>query len=164
MYNVKQMIGKPVVSVTTGERYGAVSDALVETAAARVLGLVVSNGIVPKEHVLPLTDVQTVGPHAVLVRGGEHLLTAREWRRSETEATRSSAISGRRVITEQGEQLGHVKDLLVDEHTGALGGVEVEERTYGGLVHRRSVIAAPPAPKIGPDAVVVGSPPYDSAA
>ena len=157
VFHVEDMIGKSLVSTSTGERIGTVSDGLLDAAGTRLLGLVVGKGMLAAEHVLPLADVQLVGPDAVLVRTGEHVLTATEWRDSEVTATRCSALKGRRVVTEDGRLLGQVSGLAVAEETGALQAVEVEQRSLAGLRHHRLIVAAPPLPRIGPDAVVVAN-------
>ena len=155
MYRVSDMIGKAVVSTGSGDKLGTVTDALLDASAVTVVGLVVRHGLIPKEHVLPLADVQTVGKDAVLARTEDHLMSSREWRRSEVEAMRSSSLHGRRVVTAGGEQVGTVSDILIDEQTGRFEGLEVETQSMAGLRRRRTVLPADAAPRIGPDAVIV---------
>ena len=155
MYRLSEMIGKPVVSTDSGDKLGTISDALLDASAASVVGLVVRHGLIPKEEVLPLADVQRVGRDAVLARTQEHLVGSREWRKGEVEATRSSEVMGRRVVTVAGEQLGVVSDILIEEQTGHFGGLEVQSHSLGGLRSHRSVLSAAATPRIGPDAVVV---------
>ena len=165
MYRVSEMIGKTVVSVDSGEKLGTVSDALVETSAVRLMGLVVTHGMLGKEQVLPLEDVQRVGRDAVLARTNEHLMDRKQWRETEIATTRTSTLRGKTVVSGAGERIGQVSDLLVDELSGALSGLEVETRSLGGLKTKRSVLSPTPTPKIGRDAVVVSeeSLPTDSA-
>jgi uncharacterized protein YrrD len=155
VYRLSEMIGKPVVSTDSGDKLGTISDALLDASAATVVGLVVRHGLIPKEHVLPLADVQRVGRDAVLARTEEHLMGSREWRKGEVEATKSSEVMGRRVVTAEGEQLGAVSDILIDEQTGHFGGLEVQSHSLGGLRSHRSMLPAAAQPRIGPDAVVV---------
>lgn len=155
MYRLSEMIGKTVVSVESGEKLGTISDALLEPGEVRLMGLVVGQGMLGKEHVLPLEDVQTVGRDTVLARTHEHLIDPRDWKARDIQATRTSTLRGRPVVSGAGDRLGQVTDLLVDEQTGAFGGLEVETRSLGGLRHHRSVIPASPTPRIGKDAIVV---------
>ena len=155
MYRLSEMIGKTVVSVDSGEKLGTISDALLEPGEVRLIGLVVGHGMLGKEHVLPLEDVQTVGRDTVLARTHEHLIDPRDWRAREIQATRTSTLRGRPVVSGGGDRLGQVTDLLVDEHTGAFGGLEVETRSLGGLRHHRSILPSSPTPRIGKDAIVV---------
>jgi len=126
VYRVNEMTGKPVVSVAGGEKLGEIADALIDPGRVSLIGLVVGNGRLGKEHVLPFDDVQTVGRDAVLVRTDEHLMTPRAWREAEISATRSTALRGRRVITAAGDEVGHVSDVLIDEANGTFAGLEVD--------------------------------------
>lgn len=155
MYRLSEMIGKTVVSVESGEKLGTISDALLEPGEVRLMGLVLGHGMLGKEHVLPLDDVQTVGRDTVLARTHEHLIDPRDWKAREIDTTRTSTLRGRPVVSGAGERLGQVTDLLVDEHTGTFGGLEVETRSFGGLRHHRSIIPSTPVPRIGRDAIVV---------
>lgn len=155
MHRVSDMIGKTVVSVSSGDKLGTVSDGLLEPDGVRLIGLVVRHGLLGTEHVLPLTDVQTVGRDALLVRSDEHLMSASEWHKADVGATRSSSVRGRRVVTAAGEEIGRVSDFLSEEQTGAFGGLEVESRSLAGLRSRRMVVPPSSAPRVGPDAVVV---------
>lgn len=155
MFRLSEMIGKTVVSTESGEKLGTISDALVDPSGVRLMGLVVGHGVLGKEQVLPLEDVQTVGRDTVLAKSDQHMMDPREWHTTQTDATRTSKIQGRPVVTGAGQRIGHVKDLLVEEGTGRFGGLEVERSSMGGLRHHRSVISPPASPRIGPDAIVV---------
>jgi uncharacterized protein YrrD len=61
------------------------------------------------------------------------------------------------VLTADGREVGRLHDLLVEPRTGAISGIEIDERSLGGLRHHHHVVPAPPAPQIGPDAVVIAS-------
>lgn len=155
VFRLGEVIGKTVVSVTSGAKLGTISDALLQPGGEGVIALVLGGGLLAKEHVLPLTDVQTFGTDTVLARTDEHLMSAREWRQSEVSAVRSSAVRGRRVVTASGREIGHVSDFVVDEKSGAFGGIEVESHSLAGLRTERRTIPATATPRVGPDAIVV---------
>lgn len=155
MQNVSELIGKPVISVETGDKLGSVSDALLADGDVRLLALVIGGGLLGKEHVLPFRDVQTLGGDTILVRSQSGVVGAREWRETGVLATRSSALKGRPVVTAAGHRLGEVSDLLVDEQTGAFDALEVAASDFGGLRTKRSLIRPGGDIRIGPDAVVV---------
>ena len=98
-----------------------------------------------------------VGWLRVLVRTSRHLMNPREWRSSKREATRCRTIRGRAVLTSDGREIGRLSDVLIEEGTGAVSGIEVDARSLGGLRHHLYVIAASQAPHIGPDAIVLPS-------
>lgn len=153
--NVSELIGKPVISVDTGDKLGSVSDALLADSDVRLLALVIGGGMLGKEHVLPFRDVQTLGGDTILVRSQAGVVGAREWRESGAAATRSSTLKGRPVVTATGHRLGDVSDFVVDDLTGAFDALEVAATDFGGLRTKRSLIRPGAEIRIGPDAVVV---------
>lgn len=154
MQRVSEIVGKPIVSAATGEKAGDIADVLIDPTATHLVGLVVGGGLLGSEHVLPYRDVQAVGKDAVVARTTDGLLDASEWRDQHIAASRSSALRNRRVITSTGRELGTVKDLRMDERTGAVEGYEVATGGLPGASRRRFVPQAGGV-TIGPDAVVV---------
>ena len=73
------VIGKTVVSATTGEKLGTVGDVLFDENTREFLGLVVRHGVLRTEDVLPADAVQSLGADAVVSRS-DHLTSAKEWR------------------------------------------------------------------------------------
>lgn len=155
MHSVKALVGKPVISVESGDKLGTIADALLDDENVRLVGLVISGGMLGKEHVLPFELVTTLGGDTVLVRSQAGILGAREWKESGIRATRSSTLKGRPVVTATGHRLGEISDLLVDAQTGAFDALEVASRDFGGLRTKRTQVRPGADIRIGPDAVVV---------
>ena len=86
-----ELIGKPVVSATTGEKLGTVSDLLLDDAGRGLVGLVLRHGLLKSEDVLVADAVQTLGPDAIVSRSGE-LIGAKEWHQQQRSHER---LSGR---------------------------------------------------------------------
>ena len=155
MHRISEIIGKPIVSAETGDRFGRVSDALLADGEVGVVGLVVSDGLFATEHVLALRDIQTLGGDTVLVRPQTEMLDAAEWRQSGVKSTRCSAVRGKPVVTASGRRLGQVSDVLINEQTGGSGAIEVTAHDLAGLRTRRSIVRGSEEIRIGPDTVVV---------
>ena len=155
MHRINGIIGKPVVSAETGNRLGSVVDALLEEGGVGLVGLVIDGGLLAKEHVLPFRDVKTLGGDAVLARSTSGIVGPKEWRLTGAKAIRSSALTGRSVVTIGGHRVGALSDVLVDEKTGVLEAVEIATPHFGGLRTKRAILRASEKMHIGPDAVVV---------
>ena len=155
MRRISEVVGKPIVSADAGEKMGTVSDVLIDNQAARIIGLVIGGGILGSEHVLPYTDVQTMGGDAVVARSRDHVMSAREWHESAHDASRSSTFKNKRVITVTGRELGAVKDLFVNEATGVVEAYDVSGPGFVNLVRRRNVLPGSAAVTVGPDALIV---------
>ena len=154
MLRVSDIVGKTIVSASTGEKVGEVADVLIDDTATRLVGIVIAGGVLGSEHVLPYEDVQIVGRDAVVARSADGVMTPSEWRNRQIGASRSRALRNRRVITVSGRQLGTVKDVRVDGQTGAIEGYELADGSFTRSSKRR-VLPQSPSVTIGPDAVVV---------
>ena len=77
---VSDLLGKAVVSASSGERLGTVSDVLLDETDHHMVGLVVRRGMMKSEHVLPSSAVQTFGRDTVVSRTADDLVSAKEWR------------------------------------------------------------------------------------
>jgi len=76
------VIGKAVVSASTGRKLGTVGDLLLDEQSHVLTGLVISHGRFHSEDVLPADAVQSFGRDAVVSRSDE-LVGADEWRNRE---------------------------------------------------------------------------------
>src|SRR4051812_46102565 len=110
MRRVSGMIGKAIVAAENGQHVGKVADVLVDAGSSEVLGVVVAGGMFGAEHVLPFTEVQTLGTDAVIVRSGTGVVGRKEWRAQEPGASRFSALANRPVFTLKGRRLGAIRD------------------------------------------------------
>ena len=155
MRRVSEYLGKPIVSADTGERVGTVADVLVDAHAHRIVGVIVSGGLLTSEHVLPYPDVQVMGGDAVIAKSRQHLIGAREWQQGGRDAARANTYKNKRVITTGGRELGLVRDVYVNEQTGVVDAYDVAGPAFSRLVEHRSVLAQSADVTVGPDALVV---------
>jgi uncharacterized protein YrrD len=155
MERITEMVGKPVMSAANGDKLGSVADFLVTIEGDRVLGIVMRRGALRGEQVLPYDAVQAVGRHALIARSEDRVMRPREWYDRGIEAERSSTLKDKRVMTDDGRQLGHIREVYVDGPTGMVRGYEVEGRGVAGLIARRAALPRTAGMSIGPDAVIV---------
>jgi len=156
------IVGCPVISEDRGLKLGDVVDALVIPDRGAIAGFVVRSGWLGRERVLKPADVVTLGTDALLVRAGAHLLDVPQWRATQIQTIRLARLKGTPVMRSDGEKLGRIDGLYIDEHTIAIIGYGVSERRFAGVVERHSVLAHSREVVIGRDAVVVGAPPADA--
>lgn len=152
---VSDYFGKPIVSADHGEKVGTVADVLVDAPSGRIVGLVVSGGLLSSEQVLPYSDVQVLGDDAVVVKSMQHIVGAREWHEAGSDAARSKTYKDKRVVTIGGRDLGKVRDVYVNEHTGAVEGYDVAAPTFAKVIQRRSVLVQSAGVTVGPDALIL---------
>ncbi len=107
--------GMPVVSLGDGTKVGAVRDALVDTAALRVVALVLEGSSGASR--LPFAAVRRIGADAVMVERVE--LTQGATGQATTEQLRSlEELGGLKVVDGAGTYLGDVQDVDFGEQDG----------------------------------------------
>lgn len=125
---VRSLTTLPVVTLG-GDVVAQVKDTVFDASAERIGGFTLTgpallSGPVPQD--LPWPPVHCLGPHAVMVRGPEALFDL------PLPVARRDALRGRllgaRGVTETGEAVGVVPDVLVGGGTGGRGGVAAPGR------------------------------------
>ena len=154
MQKVSELVGKSIVSAESGEQLGKVADMLLDQQSQRVLAIVIEGGLFSSEHVLPLSDVQTLGKDAVVARSGTGVVGAKDWRQRTIEVVRTSRLKHKPVLTTSGRALGEIHDVLLDE-TGIVEGFEITGSRLGRVLGRHSLLPRANAVTVGADAVIV---------
>ncbi len=154
MRKVSELLGRAIVSAENGERIGKVADVLLDERSQQVIGLIVAGGLMRAEHVLPYSDVQTLGTDAVVARSTARVVSATKWHEQGLATRRASALKHRRVLTTGGKAIGAIQDVLLDDR-GSVDAFEVVDSTLGGLIHRRSTLPYANGLTVGADAVLV---------
>lgn len=127
-----QVIGLPVLTEADAEPLGTVADLLVSAHDGRVIGLLLTGGGALSGHrIYPYEEVRAIGNGAVLVGSPSALLTTRRSGAVRQMLNRHTDLVGKRLIDENGDDLGIIGDLEFDPETGAIAGYQVS----GGFVH-----------------------------
>lgn len=108
--------GRPVVTVG-GEDVAQIRDVVYDAGSGEVIGFTLAKrGIFGgrMKQVLPWENVEGLGPHAAIIPD-EDALTAPDGLR---EPADDRDVIGARVLTDDGRQLGEVRDLVVEVHDG----------------------------------------------
>jgi len=148
----KELHGIAVMDVSGGKKLGSVDDLVVAAENGRVLALTLSSGILGSGTYVPIEDVRSIGPDAVTV-DGENVVRRDAEMPEEVGAAResSSALVGKKVVTEAGSLLGTIGDYFIDESARRVTGLVVG----GGLLSAQDGLSADRILSVGPDAVIV---------
>jgi sporulation protein YlmC with PRC-barrel domain len=131
-----ELIGRPVVTAATGERVGRIDDVLLNDTGRQTVGVLVSNGLLSTQRIVPIADVQTVGTDAVIVQRGSHATGAHEWLQGGHGATRSRPLVGKQVVTPDGRLIGTPLEVAVSGRGYRTDHVIVDVSTDAALENR----------------------------
>ncbi len=136
--------GRKVVDTSTAETVGKLDGYIVDAEAGLVVGLSLKKAKKSAE-TLPWANIRSFGVDAITVENEDAMVHAEGRTAALTE--KRYAILGKRVLTAEGVEVGHVTDVDFDPSTGALRSLltSVEEMDAGRLrnVGSYAVIVSP---------------------
>jgi uncharacterized protein YrrD len=154
----RDIIGKPVVSYDTGEKFDRIQDLIFDQNSNRLLGFLVEEaGWLKEARVLPLTEIQSIGADAVIVPSKNVVVRTSDIKPVAAILEHNNILKGTRIMTTDGRDLGTLIDLYVDERTGVIEGYEASGGLFADVYSGRSFIPAPQTLKIGKDIAFVPS-------
>jgi len=129
--NAQELIGLAVISVSEGKRVGEIARLLVHRASRRVTRVEVTGGTFSHARYLRFDQIQTLGGEAAMIESESVL--ERELRSEELRELDTS-LSGRPVMSRQGERLGELTDYDLDTTSGKIATYRFQ--TGGGGLSR----------------------------
>lgn len=142
----RDIIGLPVVNLATGEEIGVVADILWSHQELKIRCLVVG------DHYLPFADLSSMGTDAITVSGPEVLQDDIEL----SELKSVNETGGELVLTQDGNNLGTLKDVIFDADEGKLLGYELSTGVVGDLLSGRMVMSPEMVSSWGKEAIIAG--------
>lgn len=156
MYKGKDLIGKPLVSYDTGEKFDVVEDLIFDQDSNQLLGFLVNeSGWFQSAEVLLLKDVKAIGHDAVITASKNAIAKVSQLPAISHILNRNNILKGTRILTMDGRDLGIMVDLYFDEVTGEVEGYEVSGGLFADAYSGRSFVPAPQTLKIGKDVAFV---------
>ncbi|MFD1730019.1 PRC-barrel domain-containing protein [Deinococcus malanensis] len=150
MIKGKEILGKNVVAINTGQRVDSVRDVVFDHQANQVLGLLVDEGgWFRAARVVPFEHIRSFGEDAIMIGDAGDLTTTREDGRLAEVLESKTSLIGMTLLTTDGQDLGKIADVLFDEHTGRVEGYEATGGLFSDLSNGRTFVPAPRACRSG---------------
>lgn len=153
------LVSMPVIATQEGRELGRVKDVLFDPQRQALLGLLVTGDQVQSQFFIGRHSIRAIGNDAVTVESSDALAGMES--QTEARAVMESGIHlrGAKVVSEEGNELGKVDKVFVDE-TGNISGY----RTKTGLLGfgQKDEITPEQVTTIGQDAIVVNCGPEDA--
>lgn len=154
MQRVNELFGKEVVSQASGEKQGTVQDIVFDEGASNIVALLVG-GFVGRGRALRWASVTSVGD--VVVLGGEETLDKlREDPEMAHLHKKKHRITGTDIVTQEGEKIGEVRDLFINER-GQVTGYEVSRGMVSDM-RGRKFLPMENVRASGKDTIIVSDP------
>jgi uncharacterized protein YrrD len=156
MIKGKELLGRNIVAISTGEQVETVRDLVFDHQANRVLGLLVDEGgWFRAARVVPFEAIRSIGEDAIMVDSAESVTTTREDGRLAEVLDSKISLIGMTLLTTDGQNLGKIADVFFDEQDGQVEGYEATGGIFSDLSSGRTFVPAPEEVQIGEDAAIV---------
>lgn len=154
--------GKSIISTSDGQRIGKVEDILIDPGNMKIEGIVTSRGgfMRPDVRAIKASDVEVWGQDVVLVTSPDVILRREEISGLENCLSATEQIQGRDVITLDGQRIGELRDLFID-NKGNMAGYEVSKvrsdlaDLFGGNRRRSYALPVASIHSFGKDVLIV---------
>lgn len=153
----KKVIGLPVYSVNTGEESGKVKDIIYDPYQNKIAALLLDEeGLFSDERVLMYEDIESIGEDAVITESKELIRKIKEISQDIRNIIDGNTnLTGHRIITDEGKELGKATDILFDTASGEVREFEVTGNRFEVLSSGKKTVPIRGIKTIGKDAVIV---------
>lgn len=154
----KELIGLPVITFSDGRKLGTIKDILVDPDQNRVIALLIdSGGWFSSAKVIPWTSIRTVGPDSIIIPDATAVIPANTDSYIRRIMDSKNVLSGTRVYTEDGRDLGTIGDMFLDDSSGQVEGYEVSGGLLNSTLKGKKFMPAPATITVGKDVAFVPS-------
>jgi uncharacterized protein YrrD len=152
MFKGSDVIGKPIVTYSTGSVIKKIKDIVFDANTNAILAMLVDEeGIFDSARVIPFASIKSIGADVITIENEEAIIKAESDENIKRVMDGGNILYGKKVMTEDGRDLGKIVDLYFNEQSGTVEGYEVSGGIFGDAYEGRSFVPAPKALKIGQD-------------
>ncbi|QFP78116.1 PRC-barrel domain-containing protein [Deinococcus sp. AJ005] len=156
MIKGKDILGRHIVAIDSGQRIDNVHDLIFDHQANEVLGLLVDEGgWFRAAKVVPFEMIRSIGEDAIMIDSADHVTTTRDDDRLADVLDSKISLIGMTLLTTDGQDLGKIADVYFDEKTGKVEGYEATGGLFSDLSNGRTFVPAPENVQIGEHAAIV---------
>lgn len=145
--------GLPVIELNSGSKIGEVYDICI-SGSGIVRSLVVRKGaLLKKTFQLNVQDVSSFGWDGVMIEDQSILLPIKKSNEFTFEGR--NGLTGKTIMTSEGERLGLLEDVYFQEEVGTIVGYELSDGFFSDMLEGKRVIKTELPPAIGKDTIIV---------
>lgn len=140
MERSSEVLGLPVIAFENGKKLGDIKDIVYCPKKREIKGFILENrGFDRRKRMLLFKDVLNIGKDAIIAQGPDCVVPVRESGAGEGTGD-EGGILGLKIYSRSGENLGVVKDVLFDQKTGLVEGVEASDGLIQDIIQGRKLV------------------------
>ncbi len=138
--------------MANGAKIGEVCDVSISDGAVK--GLLLEKGaIFKKTFMIPIHSISSFGRDGIMIDNKQSIKPLKK--PSDFSFTHHHRLSGRMMMTNEGERLGLLEDVYFLEEVGTIVGYELSDGFFSDVLEGRRVIKTDEPPAIGKDAIII---------
>jgi uncharacterized protein YrrD len=158
---IADMMGMRVID-SQGNTVGTIGQAVFTRNRNRLLGILVRTGKMAKSTLaIQFKDILSIGDDAVIVNRGSAIDPSGVVEISNA-LEEGNDITGYSVYTHRGDQMGTIKDIMIDERTGKVQGFLMAADLMEDLMNGRRMLKLDQSAVISEDNVIITDEGYNS--
>ncbi len=136
-----EMIGLPIISVSTNEKLGIVRDIVFKVPTKEICAFVILNKIILSSlKVVKIQDIMNIGKSAVLIQDDNCLIPFKRYLNEVNDVKKyGDEIAEKQIYTDNGIELGIIQDITFDFETGMLDEIEISDGLVQDLIEGRKM-------------------------
>jgi uncharacterized protein YrrD len=155
MHKIRELLGLPVLDLSTGKQIGEVKDVAVDIVHCLMAGIVLCHsGWFHHGKGILMTHIRSIGEDAITIENASVIMEEHEFG-SLTQTYLTEETIGKHIVTSGGKTVGTLSDIVFDTETGTLTGYEVSDSVLQDLLVGRSIMAFPSIQNIGEDTIII---------
>lgn len=157
MRKESELIGLPVINKKNGSKVATIKDIIYSKKRYRVIGFLVNEGNIFRDaEVIQFNNIYSIGKDALIVED-ESVIEKCSSLPEVSKLINEKEIIEQEVLTEDGESLGHVKDILIDENNGKIIGFILTDGIFQDLKEGRNILPYTPEILFGENSIIVNN-------
>jgi uncharacterized protein YrrD len=159
LMKASQVIGLPVMAVDTGKKMEKVSDVVYDPSQQKIQALIIDDGgIFSHGKAIPIQNVRNIGHDAIVIESADKIEDFEQLDEDVRHiAEEDKFLTKSVVMTESGEKLGEVSDLLFSPETGSVEELIVSQGSIADIKSGQKHLKPSEIITIGEDALIVSS-------
>ncbi|OCL26827.1 hypothetical protein U472_04850 [Orenia metallireducens] len=149
----QDLIGLAVMDLEIGEEIGEVTDVFFDHQSQSILGLKIKKKKGRGEDFIPYEKLYSLGEDMIVIEDKTCIGKCQEEYQSLID---EGEVIGHKVISDQGEELGMVEDILLDDK-GKLIAYELSEGLIQDILKGRETLTIDNTVSYGKDAIIIES-------
>ncbi len=156
MKKEKDIINVPVLDKTNGKKIASVKDIIYSKTKFRIIAFLVSEkGIFTSPKIIKFKEIDSFGEDVVMVNGKTVIEDAEVIPEITSLLKEKRKIIGEGVLSEDGEDIGIIRDTVFDEESGKVLGFIITNGVFDDMREGRFVLPYIKGIKFGEDVLIV---------